>query len=61
MVAIDRMTPVQVGLKRILSSYLTHKKDVVTKRTEFDLKKDKQRLEIVEGLIQATRYFRSSD
>lgn len=39
MVAIDRMTPVQVGLKRILSSYLTHKKDVVTKRTEFDLKK----------------------
>ncbi|MDK6966564.1 DNA gyrase subunit A, partial [Escherichia coli] len=44
MVAIDRMTPVQVGLKRILSSYLTHKKDVVTKRTEFDLKKAKQRL-----------------
>ena len=53
MVAIDRMTPVQVGLKRILSSYLTHKKDVVTKRTEFDLKKAKQRLEIVEGLIHA--------
>ena len=44
MVAIDRMTPVQVGLKRILSSYLTHKKEVVTKRTEFDLKKAKQRL-----------------
>lgn len=39
MVAIDRMTPVQVGLKRILSSYLTHKKDVVTKRTEFGFKK----------------------
>ena len=53
MVAIDRMTPVQVGLKRILSSYLGHKKDVVTKRTEFDLKKAKQRLEIVEGLIHA--------
>lgn len=53
MVAIDRMTPVQVGLKRILSSYLAHKKDVVTKRTEFDLKKAKQRLEIVEGLIHA--------
>lgn len=53
MVAIDRMTPVQVGLKRILSSYLTHKKEVVTKRTEFDLKKAKQRLEIVEGLIHA--------
>ena len=53
MVAIDRMTPVQVRLKRILSSYLAHKKDVVTKRTELDLKKAKQRLEIVEGLIHA--------
>lgn len=53
MVAIDHMAPVQVGLKRILSSYLEHKKDVVTKRTEFDLNKAKGRLEIVEGLIHA--------
>ncbi|MBP2058005.1 topoisomerase-4 subunit A [Lactobacillus colini] len=53
MVAIDHMAPVQVGLKRILTSYLEHKKEVVTKRTEFDLAKAKQRLEIVEGLIHA--------
>lgn len=53
MVAIDHMAPVQVGLKQILSSYLEHKKEVVTKRTEFDLGKAKQRLEIVEGLIHA--------
>lgn len=53
MVAIDHMAPVQVGLKQILASYLEHKKEVVTKRTEFDLGKAKQRLEIVEGLIHA--------
>ena len=53
MVAIDHMAPVQVSLKKILSSYLEHKKEVVTKRTEFDLGKAKQRLEIVEGLIHA--------
>ena len=53
MVAIDHMAPVQLGLKRILSSYLEHKKSVVLKRTHFDLVKSKQRLEIVEGLIYA--------
>ena len=53
MVAIDHMAPVQVSLKNILTSYIEHKKDVVTKRTQFDLNKAKQRLEIVEGLIHA--------
>ncbi|MDH5101133.1 DNA topoisomerase IV subunit A [Lactobacillus kefiranofaciens] len=53
MVAIDHMTPVQVGLKRILSSYLEHEKEVVTKRTKFDLDKAEARLEIIQGLIHA--------
>lgn len=53
MVAIDHMTPVQVGLKRILSSYLEHEEDVVTKRTKFDLNKAEARLEIIQGLIHA--------
>lgn len=53
MVAIDHMTPVQVGLKRILSSYLEHDADVITKRTKYDLSKAKARLEIIEGLIHA--------
>ncbi len=53
MVAIDHMTPVQVGLKRILSSYLKHDEEVITKRTKFDLKKAEDRLEIIEGLIHA--------
>ena len=53
MVAIDHMTPVQVGLKHILSSYLEHEIDVVTKRTKFDLNKAEARLEIIQGLIHA--------
>ncbi|WEV71601.1 DNA topoisomerase IV subunit A [Lactobacillus sp. ESL0785] len=53
MVAIDNMTPVQVGLKHILASYLSHEKDVVIKRTKFDLNKAQNRLEIIQGLIHA--------
>lgn len=53
MVAIDHMTPVQVGLKRILSSYLEHEEEVITKRTQYDLDKAEARLEIIEGLIHA--------
>ncbi|CCI85553.1 DNA topoisomerase (ATP-hydrolyzing) ParC [Lactobacillus pasteurii DSM 23907 = CRBIP 24.76] len=51
MVAIDHMTPMQVGLKQILSSYLEHDIQVVTKRTQCDLKKAENRLEIIDGLI----------
>ena len=53
MVAIDHMTPMQVGLKHILSSYLEHEKVVVTKRTKYDLNKAEERLEIIQGLIHA--------
>lgn len=53
MVAIDHMTPVQVGLKRILASYLEHEEEVVTKKTQYDLDKAEARLEIIEGLIHA--------
>ena len=53
MVAIDHMTPMQVGLKHILSSYLEHEKEVVTKRTKYDLNKAEEHLEIIQGLIHA--------
>lgn len=51
MVAIDHMTPVQVGLKRILAAYLEHEKEVVINRTKYNLHKAEARLEIVQGLI----------
>ncbi|MGL9770925.1 DNA topoisomerase IV subunit A [Enterococcus sp. DIV0996a] len=53
MVAIDHMTPHQVGLKDILSSYIEHRKQVITKRSQFDLEKAKRRQHIVEGLMKA--------
>lgn len=53
MVAIDHMHPKQVGLKRILESYITHRRQVVLKRTQFDLEKAKKRQHIVDGLMKA--------
>ncbi|OQO68630.1 DNA topoisomerase IV subunit A [Enterococcus villorum] len=53
MVAIDHMTPHQVGLKDILSSYIIHRKQVITKRSQFDLEKAQKRQHIVEGLMKA--------
>lgn len=53
MVAIDERRPMQVGLKPILEAYIKHQKDVITKRTRFDLKKAQDRLHIVDGLMKA--------
>ncbi|STP29911.1 DNA topoisomerase IV subunit A [Enterococcus durans] len=53
MVAIDHMTPHQVGLEDILSSYIDHRKQVITKRSQFDLEKAQKRQHIVEGLMKA--------
>ena len=53
MVAIDERRPVQVGLKTILTSYINFQKEVITRRTQYDLKKAKDRLHIVDGLMKA--------
>ena len=53
MVAIDNQTPQQVGLKRILDSYIAHRKEVVTNRSQFELNKARKRQHIVDGLIKA--------
>lgn len=52
MVAIDNYTPKQVGLKKILSSYIAHRRDVIVARSKFDKEKAEKRLHIVEGLIR---------
>lgn len=53
MVAIADMRPQQVGLVQILKEYIEHQKEVVLRRSQFDLTKAKKRLHIVEGLIKA--------
>ena len=53
MVAIDDQRPMRVGLKHILTSYLAFQKQVIRRRTQFNLQKAQRRLHIVEGLIRA--------
>ena len=53
MVAIDERRPVQVGLKTILTSYINFQKEVITRRTQYDLKRAQDRLHIVDGLMKA--------
>lgn len=53
MVAIDDQRPMRVGLKRILTSYLEFQKEIIRRRTQYNLNKAQQRLHIVEGLIKA--------
>jgi topoisomerase-4 subunit A len=53
MVAIYHQRPEHVGLKTILSAYLEHQRDVITRRTKFNLQKAADRQHIVQGLINA--------
>jgi topoisomerase-4 subunit A len=53
MVAINKKRPVLMGLAELLDAYIDHQKDVVTKRSQFDLQKAKERQHIVEGLMKA--------
>ncbi|MDA9112753.1 DNA gyrase subunit A [Gammaproteobacteria bacterium] len=45
--------PKEVNLKEILEAFIKHRKDIITKRTIFDLKKSRERGHIVEGLMVA--------
>ena len=53
MIAIVNRRPMQLGLMQILDAYIAHQKEVVTKRSNFDLAHAKKRYHIVEGLIKA--------
>ncbi len=52
-VTIDDKQPKQLGLKEILESYLTFRREVITRRTQNLLEKDQAREHIVQGLIKA--------
>ena len=53
MVAIQDKTPKLLPLKKILDAYILHQKEVITRQSQFDLKKAQDRSHIVEGLIKA--------
>ncbi|MBP5216837.1 MAG: DNA gyrase subunit A, partial [Bacilli bacterium] len=52
-VAIVNGSPKTLNLEEYCDTYIEHQRSVVTRRCEFDLKKDKARLLIVDGLIKA--------
>ncbi len=53
MVAIVNRRPRLVGILEILDAFIHHQKDVITRRTEWDLKKAKFDYHILEGLVKA--------
>ena len=53
MLAVSGGEPKVLNLKEILSQYIDFQKDVVTRRTRFDLKKAQDRAHILEGLLVA--------
>ena len=53
MVAVADGKPVQMGLIEILDHYIRHQRNVVTRRTQYDLDQAKARAHILEGLIIA--------
>jgi topoisomerase IV subunit A len=53
MVAINHRRPMLMGLRDLLSAYIDHQKEVVTRRSQYELRKAKERQHIVEGLIKA--------
>lgn len=54
MLALDKKNqPVTFNLKQMLEAFVDHRRDVVTKRCIFDLKKAQERAHILEGLKKA--------
>jgi len=53
MLALVKGEPRVLNLKELLTYYLEHQEDVVTRRTQFDLAKAEKRIHLVEGFLKA--------
>ena len=53
MVAIVNKKPMTIGILPMLDAYIAHQKEVILRRTKFDLETAKREMHIVEGLIKA--------
>lgn len=56
MLALVNNEPKVLNLKQMLTYYLDHQKEVVTRRTQYDLDKAQARAHILEGLLKALDY-----
>src|SRR6266511_1554381 len=53
MLAIDHGRPKTLNLKELIQCYIEHRREVVLRRTRFELKKAEERAEILEGYLCA--------
>lgn len=53
LIALHNGVPKLMTLKKILQAYIDYRKKIITKRTEYELRKAEARLHIVEGLLIA--------
>ena len=53
MVALDNGQPKVLNLKQIIAAFIKHRREVVTRRTIFELRKARERAHILEGLAIA--------
>lgn len=53
LLALDDGVPKIMNLKQILEKYILFQRDIIKRRTEFDLKKAQERAHILEGLAKA--------
>ena len=49
----DQMQPKILSLRQIIDEYLAHQNEVLTRRTEYDLRKARERAHLLEGLLIA--------
>ena len=50
LLVLDNGTPRTLSLKEIIIKYIDHQKEIIVRRTRFDLKKAEERVHILEGL-----------
>jgi DNA gyrase subunit A len=53
LLALDKKRPKQMNIKELLECYIDHRRDVITRRTQFRLSQAKARAHILEGYIIA--------
>src|SRR4029453_13017931 len=53
MLAIDHGRPKTLNLKEIIQCYIEHRREVILRRTRFELRKAEERAELLEGYIVA--------
>ncbi|MDD3179860.1 MAG: DNA gyrase subunit A [Opitutaceae bacterium] len=49
LLALDKKRPKQMNIKELLECYIDHRRDVITRRTEFRLRQAEERAHILEG------------